>query len=486
MANVALNVVNLDQSGLRGLAERLLTGSALVRPSVESPFRNYGVLTAGPVLAKSRSVQETKFSVTVARARIADFADGSFRPSVLQELIDYLKERFLRLDSRTFADGRVVNYITDLVTGQSVLAADVDKRLSRSGIARMFGRTLDAEAEARRRRIEMTPEMVEALALRSSNATRFRNDPRDIPFSDWDDIRFTSSAMFDGREVTGQGNEIWIGFEVAKASASPEENLSILNRLREKGFKVIVPAKTVEDARAGVLVAGMPILLREGAVRTRMIKEAFTAERMNAAFGESIYAHYEALARRAPVEDAAKEKVVRMADFKQMRRRDGNASVAPVERKAAPASKDGRYTIRHELGERGRESLTVIDATSGRETPFSSTDLPAGRYVKEDAFGLASGYLAIKPDGGYVHEDMAGRHHNPFGPAIVPAEGSGERVGYALDGEFMDERDFRARNGAGSGTARDLLRREAQARDLETEREAAEADRDASGYRVRR
>lgn len=478
MAKLALNVFTLDRGGVQGLTDRLLSASALVRPSSPSPFEGFGVLAAGPVLAKNRSVEETRFSVTVARARIVEFADGSFRPGMLQDLINYLAERFLRLDAKTFADGRTVNYLTDMVTGESVLAANVDRRLSRGGIARLFGRTLDAEAEALRRRMEMTPEMVDAQALRSANATRFRNDPRDIPFADWGDLRFSSSSVFDNREVTGQGNELWVGFEVAKASDSAEENLAMLRRLRDKGHKVIVPAKTVEDAKAGRLVAGMPILLRDGAVRTRLIKQGFTAEKFAAAFGGSIFAHYEELARRAPGAETAKDKVVRIADFKKFRRRP--AAAEPVERRSVEASQEGRFSVRHEMGEGGRETLTVVDARGGSETALGNTDLAAGRYVKEDAFGLASGYLVVRPDGGYAHEDMAGRHHNPFGPAIVPAEGSGERLSYALDGEFLSARDFKARSETGS--ARDLLRRESQRRQ-EEEAELRAEERREDGVR---
>lgn len=467
MAKIALNVFALDRGGVQGLADRLLSGSSLVRASSPSPFENFGVLAAGPILARNRSVEETRFSVTVARARIVEFSEGTFRPGMLQELINYLAERFLRLDAKTFADGRTVNYLTDMVTGESVLASNVDRRLSRGGIARLFGRTLDAEAEAMRRRMEMTPEMVDAQALRSANATRFRNDPREIPFADWGDLQFSASSVFDNREMTGQGNELWVGFEVAKASDSVEENLAMLRRLRDKGHKVIVPAKTVEDAKAGRLVAGMPILLREGAVRTRLINQRFTAEKFAAAFGSSIFAHYEDLARRAPGAERPKDKVVRMADFKQFRRRPVEAE--PVERKSVSAAQEGRFSVRHEMGEGGRETLTVIDAAGG-ETPLHRTDLAAGRYAKEDAFGLVNGYLVVRPDGGYAHEDLAGRHHNPFGPAIVPAEGSGERPSFALDGEFLSMRDFRSRSETGS--ARDLLRRDADQR-----RDREEADR---------
>src|SRR3546814_3147944 len=92
----------------------------------------------------------------------------------------------------------------------------------------------------------------------------------------------------------------------------------MLRRARSEGKRVVIPAATREDAAAGRLIPGMPILLREGAVPAEDIHPTLAASHLEEAFGESLPEHYRKLAASAAPEtpSGVAANVVSIADFK--------------------------------------------------------------------------------------------------------------------------------------------------------------------------
>ena len=445
---------------MRRLGERFLSGTAMSGPSGPDPFAGFGMTAAGTVAPRRRTQPVKAFDVAEARARIADFAGNSYKPRSLQEMVTYLAERFLRIESRRQVNGQFVNYLVDVRTKVALLAAAVDRRLSSQGIAQMFGRTVDAEAEVRRRRLQDAPEMVDARVLRGELAASFHRDGL-VPDSDWESFEVTMAAMGRGRVVMAQGNEIVVGFEAGRASEDPAENLRLMRKLQAEGRRCFFPALTAEDARAGRLVPGMPVVLREGAVRTRMIDpDRLSMQALQRKFGQSFYDYYASRPRREALagRDAAPSNVLDIQKFVRRSNVPAIAKVAPepvpAHEQAAPRRASGngaiepssRYFIRHELERGGSERLLVVDRQSNEARDLGDTALPAGRYQKQDVFGMPDGFLVVDSEGGYAHRDAENRYHNPYGPAVVPPEGSGGRLRYAVRDEFMAPSEFEARN----------------------------------------
>ncbi len=416
------------------------------------------MVAAGRVAPKRRTQPVKAFDVAEARGRIADFAGNSYKPRSLQEMVSYLAERFLRLESRRQVNGQFVNYLVDVRSRVALLAAAVDRRLSSQGIAQMFGRTLDAEAEVRRRRLQDAPEMVDARVLRADLASAFHRDGL-VPDSDWESFEVTMGAMGRGRVVMAQGNEIVVGFEAARASEDPAENLRMMRRMQAEGRRCFFPALSADDARAGRLVPGMPVVLREGAVRTRMIDpDRLSMQALQRKFGQSFYDYYASRPRREALSErqAGPSNVLDIQKFKRRPNVPAVASVVsdPVPAVAAQARRGGpvepssRFHVRHELERGGSERLLVVDRETNEARDLGDTALPAGRYQKQDVFGMPAGFLVVDSEGGYAHRDPENRYHNPYGPAVVPPEGSGGRLRYAIRDEFMSPSEFLARNAA--------------------------------------
>lgn len=462
---MASRVANSDGRKASGLGGRLLGGTGLTAPSGSDPFATFGVLAAGKVAPMRRAKPAGEFSASDARTRIADFLSGSYKPGSLPDLVEYLAQRFLRLESRQQGNGQFTNYLVDMSGKVALLAAAVDRRLSSKGIAQMFGRTLDAESQVRRRRIQDSPEMVDARMLRGELAAVFHREGL-VPDEDWASFEITMSAMSRGRVVTAQGGEVIVGFEAGLASEDPQENLRLMRRLQAEGRRCFYPAATAEDARAGKLVPGMPIVLRDGAVRTRMIDgNRLSMQALSRKFGQSYFDYYASRPRReAAAENEAGPSRSNVLDIGMFRRGTPAPTVARVTgslaapaveapRQAAAAAGRGdsstsRFVVKHELERGGGERLQVLDRQNGQIKDLGDTDLQAGRYQKVDVFGMPDGWLVVDAEGGYVHRDLEMGYHNPYGPAVVPPEGSGGRMRYAIRNEFMSAQEFESRHSA--------------------------------------
>jgi len=462
MAAAATRSAQRQTSWLQRLENTLLSSGS--RPAArKSPFE-FGVVTASQFAPKAKFTpptsigQDIAFTIAEARERLREFIDGSYSPKRLPDLLGYLRERMLRLESRRGRDGTAANYLVDMRTNVALPAASVDLRLSRPAIARRFGNSIEAEAEAARRRVVRSPELVLAQRLRNANAGRFLAADRDAqPFQDWDDMCFSAPAMFEQRDIAAQGSELWVGFAFTvpgkkgeplpvRASDDPEENLRIMKMAEDAGVKLVLPARTKADALAGRLTPGMPVLVRDkDAFRIRLMDPEVNFQRLTDMFGVSLHDHFDRMQKHFAGRKNAAPKSATVVDIAKFREQFGKARrvqqrpqpAAPVRPAASVAgAAQPEYIIRHEWVD-DRESMVIVDPRTGQTYPFDPAVLGAGRFPKEDGFGLPSGYLAVSIDGGYTHYDAEGREHNTMGPAIVPPRGSGEPVRYAEEGRFV-------------------------------------------------
>ena len=459
---MAANILSLEQSPMQRLMGRLMSATAFVSPSLSSPFDSFGVAAARPIGARAKTL-ENGFNLRDVRDRIRDFLDGSFSPKSVVELVEYLADRLMHLELRFF-DGRAVNYLVDRANRKAVPASIVDARLSRAGIARAFGSTADQQLQARKGDA-LTPEQVDARSLRARIAGRLASTGGSM-FMNWDDAAFTSPAYFRNREMTAQGDELWIGAEYARASDDPEENLRIVARAAEEDVKLVLPAETMGSAKEGRLVPGMPILIRKGAVRTKLIDPALSFANLTKTFG-SPFEHFRAAAKRsAPrinVADLVNPgKVVDISAFRRAKKSVAPAAGALLKVPGAlTIDVLARCVVKHQLDEHEKETISFVDRETGREYPVEAGLGSMGVYHKEDAFGLPAGFLKVGADGGFVHLDSREREHNAYGPAIVPSSASGKAPVFAIEGERVDPRTFALRT-SGDGPSIDDFPRPAK------------------------
>ncbi len=412
-----------------------------------NPFANYGVLTL-PVAprqpARPKSAPSPNaFDAVEARSRIKEFLEGAFTPATLGELVEYLAKRFMRIELRIF-DGKSVNYLVDKRTKTAVPAAIVDGRLSRPGLQKLFGHAPKAA---------LTPEEKDGLNLRARIAGRFMALERNgTLFTDWDDMAFSLPSLFPNRDVTVQGDEVWVGTEYARSSADPARNLAIMAKARAEGKRLVLPSETPGAVAKGDLVPDMPILLRDGAVRTRFIDATMSYAALTKAFGISPHKHFRELAARTATRADRMAGPTKVVSIDRFRRRKAPEPVqAPVLAAEAVASARPRTkgvvreVVKHELADDGTELMVLIDPATGAERPFDPSMAVPGTYAKEDAFGLSTGSVDVTAGGGVVHRDSQGRTHNEWGPAVVPAVASGESPSFVLDGETLSRAEFRRR-----------------------------------------
>lgn len=443
---------NVEIKGMLGMAESWLLGSTTL--ATDSPFA-FGVSkarmttpkkTVAPSIVVARSVGD---ALGELRERIKEFLDGSFSPKNLQDLLNYLGERMLRLENRKSPDGSNAHYLVDVDSNETVLASLVDSRLSRPGLARTFGQTMEAEAEGVRRRTTRTPEQVIAMALRNQNAGRLLSaDQAMTPFEDWEDVMFSAPAMFDGREICMQGDVLWLGTAIGAASEDAEENRRMMRKAQLEGKSLVYPAASAADVAAGRLTPGMPILLKEGAVRLHAVDPRLSSANLTVAYGMSLRERFLQMQQRYSNRmkelrngGVADDKVIDLAAFRRQFARSAAPAPTPAvaRPRPAPASRSidrsaPDSVVRHEIGADGAERIVIVDRGTGTETPYEAGKVLAGRYLKEDSFGLPAGYLVVDAEGGYSHFDQHDRFHNSLGPAIVPHPGSDEAPRYFIDG----------------------------------------------------
>lgn len=405
--------------------------SGFVKQSV-SPFDNFGaVLAAGsrPLPIGQALKEAAIFTVEEARERLASFIEGRFVPEGLSELIEYLGERFMRLETR-IVGGYAANFLVDTKSNQAIPAVQVDPRLSHAAIL--------------------------ATGLRRALRERIGHESPADAFNSWQGMGLVLDDAPGGIGYTVSGNTAWFGKIHAIASADRERNLAIVKEARSRGVELVLPR--MQEGPVADLVAGMPIL-----ARTQSMKAAEIDPRLAHSALVAEFAARDPEGRRRGMA----ETYGRMGDRSRSAARFGNegtvpspaasgtvrpaAGQAPVPQArraaAAPSRPDRqdsnvifiesfhRKFVRpsHEAeedlslgfgglgGEQGERDLVirraggeggklcVFDRDLSEEVPIAPSALPVGRYDREDANGKKEGYTDVAKGGGLKHFDLDGQ-----------------------------------------------------------------------------
>jgi hypothetical protein len=441
-----------------GIAERLLSATSLTTSARPGRFDNFGAaigVRPSNVSALREAMEmvseNVEFGVDEARRRLKSFLTNKRAFKAFDDFTSFLSDKLMRIETRTYGDGRSANYLVDQVSRKAVPAAQVDRRLSREGVKKIFGSTIEDEAMRRATTAGRDPNAATALAIRAKLAPLLGSQ-KTLPFNGWSELDFTLRSAVDDSRYTVQGGKGWIGKEYAVASSDPQENLSILARARAEGLKLVMPAATAADAREGKLAPGMPILIRAASAQASMVHHRLSHETLERAFGESLPDFRAGQIRKLHGRSGFDTNVVsitrvRTDDFLQQFMRRDDAPKEALERPGAfggvVAPTAANVIIRRTLADDGREHLAVRDVDADAEISVGLRSLPANLYRKEDGYGIPVGWIRVDDEGAIHHFDNKMRLHNEHGPACDPAPGSRRAPSWSLAGREMSPAEFR-------------------------------------------
>lgn len=384
-----------ELSGAR--LSRLLSTTSLVSPA-DVPFEDYGFIVAAgsrplPITNQIREI--AIFTVEEARDRLSDFIENRFSPDSISELLDYLHEKFLDIETRILPNGIVANYIVDQKTKKAVPAALVDERFSHK---RML-----------------------ALKLRSAakEIVRPGTSPADALHS-WEGLKMTFENNRSNVGYTVFKDQAYLGRVHAVAGSDMKENMEIIRRAKNRGIDLIVPA--IKDGTNGpnVIVAGMPFLEKANSLKAEEIHPGLSHAALSKAFGmgmpQTFLRMAAAMKARNADEIASKEEAI--ATMRQfMRKKDAVDVFTRVDDRAVGFAAPARdtdisdFVIRRAGG--SDPYLYVYDASLDEEPGFAVTSLAEGRYKRETESGHHEGYTDVFADGTLKHFDMKGKRCVP-------------------------------------------------------------------------
>jgi hypothetical protein len=327
------------------------------------------------------------FTIEEARERLSALIDGDYFVDSFHDLIDYLKERSLALESRLL-QGKMINYLVDQKTKQSVPAALVHSSLSYKNVKTM--------------------EMKAALRGLIGN-----NDPA-TAFASWQGMSMIMSGSKHGMSYTVSGNEAHFGRQFATATNDVQENLSIIRDARAQGIDLILPRH--EGANPGELIQGMPILRKSKSMPAAEVHPGLDHRALSMAFGQGMVELFEEMARKhGDMANSAKSslrdtaRVVSMEEFKS--RYAAPKIATPVEEEgfgfggmSAPLSEKRDIGLRR--GKDALNSLAVWDFDVNDEIMMVPQCLPEGEYKRVSHNGDLEGYTQIGSKGQMRHLDQ--------------------------------------------------------------------------------
>lgn len=444
----------------RSVARRLRESTMLTRASAPG-YASFGALAAvelGAVTGlRTRLVtaaQTAAFTVDEARSRLRDLVSGSFRPKSMKDLDRHLGSRKLKVEMRAYGAGSAATYIVDQVTKGAVPAAQVHRSLSAASLERRFGADVAPRGmRPSERPTPPDPNVVRVRRLLHGILPRTKDAPA---FGSWEQLQMSLPVLTDGLAYTVQGGKGYIGRPFATASADPAENRRILEDARRQGLKLVLPASAREDALEGRLVPGMPVLVAADSVAARKVDPRLDHDFMADAFGEgfeenvlsirSTAAEREMFSNPSAVAADPSSNVVDIARFRADEFR--NRFTRRPEPAAAQTSAAPKLSVRTTQTLDGREIVSAWDGARSQDLGPASAMAP-GTYLKECAFEIPRGYVRVDEEGTVHHFSMDMKPHNPNGPAVVHAPGSGRDPEWALDGVMISEAEFLDRTAHG-------------------------------------
>jgi hypothetical protein len=346
-----------------------------------------------------------KFTIDEARERLAALVDGDFFVDSFQDLMEYLKERSLALESRIF-HGNIINFLVDTKTKQSVPAAQVHASLSHQNIRAL--------------------EMRGSLKRIAGSA-----DPAEV-FGNWQGMSMLLDQSNENLGYTVSGDTGYFGKKYAVATTNADENMAIIRKARSEGIELIVPHRPGREQ--GDMVAGMPILRKAKSMDASLVHPSLDHRNLTLNFGQTMFDLYEDLARKnssGPAAtrsiDAQSAEVVSFEDFKARYTAPKNVvnefadseddglgfggAVQPVK------NTSGRRNIVLRRGADEAGSLAVWDPDIEYEFQMAPECLPEGEYKRLASNGNLEGYTVVGQHGLMKHLDKNRRPAQELRPA---------------------------------------------------------------------
>lgn len=333
-----------------------------------------------------------KFTIEEARDRISSLIDGDFFVDSFQDLVDYLKERSLALESRIF-QGNIINYLIDTKTKQSIPAAQVHPALSHKN--------------------------TKSLEMRSSLRRIVGSTDPAASFGSWQGMSMMMSNSNEGMAYTVSGDKAYFGKLYGYATTNADENMAIIRRARAEGVELILPHRDGHDSAD--LVAGMPILRASKSMTATDVHPSLDHRNLTMTYGQSMFDLYEDMARKtAAASNAAREmpnfasaQVVSFEDFKARYSAPKNAPNT-----FADSDDDGfgfggtggtmneKRIIGLRRGDDSMGSLAVWDLVEDVEISMAPNCLPEGEYKRFAFNGEVEGYTIVGNRGALSHYDQ--------------------------------------------------------------------------------
>jgi hypothetical protein len=335
-----------------------------------------------------------RFTIDEARERLAALVDGDFFVDSFQDLMEYLKERSLALETRIF-NGNIINFLVDAKTKQSVPAAQVHPSLSHQNM----------------RALEMRGSLKRVVGS---------SDPAQA-FGNWQGMSMLLEQSSENLGYTVSGDTGYFGKKYAVATANADENMAIIRRARSEGVELIVPNRLGHEP--GDMVAGMPILRKSKSMDASLVHSSLDQRNLTLAFGQTMFDLYEELGRKNSSGPAATRaidtKTAEVLSFEDFKARytapknvvnefadsddDGlgfGGLVEPVKKTS------GKRSIALRRGADSAGSLAVWDADNEFELQMAPNCLPEGEYQRLAVNGELEGYSIVGQRGSLKHLDQ--------------------------------------------------------------------------------
>jgi hypothetical protein len=352
---------------------------------------NFGVTKALQSTRRAPSlgdmlIETVNLSIEEAKDRLSALVGGSFIPTSVYGLFDYLKEHSFSLETRiNKATGEFVNYLVDATTKQRVPAAQVDPSLSHRNVLK--------------------------LDLQSRLRQQIGNDNAASAYGSWSGMswmRENTDSKFGYTVENGQG---YFGRVVGVVSASEQDNFNLVEKAKASGIALIVPR---EQGLNGKPIVGMPILARSKSMKAEEVARDLDYARLTEKFGIDMVKHYQGMAARAnsPSAQAAKAPQVSHEEFNKL----FLAQERDIEPAAQPAFGFGDTVADRDVVIKTLVSGRMLawDRDANEEVLCAVNCLPYGEYERYDDRNKLEGFTTVGDRGHVTHYD---RNHK-----IVPSE----------------------------------------------------------------
>lgn len=390
---VAEQIDTTTNGRLSALLERSTALSS--SPGIFNSNPNFGVIRAVESTVTrdwTKSVTEIAlFTIEEARERLASLIDGEYLIDTLHDLVDYLKDRSLALESR-FLQGSMINFLVDSKTKHAVPAAQVHPSLSYKN--------------------------VKAMEMRGALRSLIGNNEPATAFSSWQGMSMVMDNSNTGMAYTISGTQAHFGKRHAIATDDVNENLAIIRKAREDGIDLILPFR--EGMEPGHLIPGMPILQKSKSMPAADVHPGLDHRSLQLAFGKGMTELYEEMANRAKelaalrpsMSGAGRDpaRVISMDEFKKRYASQKPVAAPAVEEEglgfggmAAPMSASRNIGLKR--GQDSLNTLAVWDFDVNDEIMMVPQCLPEGEYKRYSFDGSLEGYTKVGSKGQLRHFD---------------------------------------------------------------------------------